>query len=63
VEIIANDEGNKTTPSYVSFMDRGRLIGVAAKNQLARNPNNTIFGMPKLKHICGINIHHLCDKR
>lgn len=40
VEIIANDQGNRTTPSYVSS-DNERLIGDAAKNQVAMNPNNT----------------------
>ena len=41
VEIIANDCGNRTTPSYVSFSDNERLIGDAAKNQVAMNPQNT----------------------
>ena len=41
VEIIANYQGNKKTPSYVSFSDTGRLIGDAAKNQVALNPENT----------------------
>ena len=41
VEIIANDQGNRTTPSYVSFSDNERLIGDAAKNQVAMNPLNT----------------------
>ena len=44
VEIIANDQGNRTTPSYVAFTDSERLIGDAAKNQVAMNPNNTVFG-------------------
>jgi L1 cell adhesion molecule like protein len=56
VEIIANDQGNRTTPSYVAFTDTERLIGDAAKNQVAMNPNNTIFGMYKLKHLCDINM-------
>nr|ANQ44616.1 heat shock protein 70 kDa [Pachygrapsus marmoratus] len=43
VEIIANDQGNRTTPSYVAFTDTERLIGDAAKNQVAMNPNNTVF--------------------
>lgn len=46
VEIIANDQGNRTTPSYVAFTDTERLIGDAAKNQVAMNPTNTIFGKP-----------------
>jgi heat shock 70kDa protein 1/2/6/8 len=41
VEIIANDQGNRTTPSYVAFTDTERLIGDAAKNQVAMNPQNT----------------------
>ena len=41
VEIIANDQGNRTTPSYVAFSDTERLIGDAAKNQVAMNPYNT----------------------
>ncbi len=44
VEIIANDQGNRTTPSYVAFTDAERLIGDAAKNQVAMNPTNTVFG-------------------
>nr|CAB3478806.1 unnamed protein product [Digitaria exilis] len=45
VEIIANDQGNRTTPSYVAFTDTERLIGDAAKNQVAMNPTNTVFGI------------------
>lgn len=44
VDIIANDQGNRTTPSYVAFSDVERLIGEAAKNQAAMNPTNTIYG-------------------
>ncbi|KAK3035242.1 hypothetical protein RJ639_033876 [Escallonia herrerae] len=44
VEIITNDQGNRTTPSYVAFTDSERLIGDAAKNQVAMNPINTVFG-------------------
>ena len=43
VEIIANDQGNRTTPSYVSFTDTERLIGDAAKNQVSMNVINTVF--------------------
>ncbi|AYV80807.1 MAG: heat shock 70 kDa protein [Harvfovirus sp.] len=48
VEIIANDQGNKTTPSYVAFTDTERLIGEAAKNQASGNPENTIFDIKRL---------------
>jgi L1 cell adhesion molecule like protein len=48
VEIIANDQGNRTTPSYVSFSDSERLIGDAAKNQTALNPYNTVFDAKRL---------------
>ena len=48
VEIIANDQGNRTTPSYVAFTDTERLIGDGAKNQVAMNPVNTVFDVKRL---------------
>ena len=45
VEIIPNDQGNRMTPSYVAFNDKERLIGDAAKNQVAKNPTYSIFGI------------------
>ncbi|XP_072940534.1 heat shock protein 68-like [Epargyreus clarus] len=48
VDIIANDQGNRTTPSYVAFTDTERLIGDAAKNQVALNPSNTVFDAKRL---------------
>ncbi len=48
VEITANDQGNRTTPSYVASTDSERLIGDAAKNQVAMNPKNTVFDAKRL---------------
>ena len=48
VEIIANDQGNRTTPSYVSFTDEERLVGDAAKNSASSNPKNTVFDAKRL---------------
>jgi hypothetical protein len=49
VEIIANDQGNRITPSYVAFTEEGeRLVGDAAKNQLTSNPENTVFDAKRL---------------
>lgn len=48
VEIVANDQGNRTTPSYVAFNDTERLIGDAAKNQVAMNPTNSVFDAKRL---------------
>ncbi|KHN97372.1 heat shock protein 70 [Metarhizium album ARSEF 1941] len=47
-EIIANDQGNRTTPSYVAFTDTERLIGDPAKNQVTKNPENTVFDAKRL---------------
>ena len=48
VEIIANDLGNRITPSYVAFTDKERLIGEAAKNQATTNPSRTIYDVKRL---------------
>ena len=48
VEILPNDQGNRTTPSYVAFTDNERLVGDAAKNQTAVNPTNTVFDAKRL---------------
>ena len=48
VEIIANDQGNRTTPSYVAFTETERLIGDAAKNQANYNASNTVFDVKRL---------------
>jgi len=48
VQIIANDQGNRITPSYVAFTDEERLIGDAAKNQASLNPENTVFDVKRL---------------
>lgn len=48
VEIVANDQGNRTTPSYVAFTDTERLIGDSAKNQISMNPENTVFDAKRL---------------
>ena len=47
-EIIANDQGNRTTPSYVAFTDKERLIGDGAKNQASMNPENTVYDAKRL---------------
>ena len=48
VEIIANDQGNRITPSYVAFSDTERLIGDAAKNQATTNPERTVYDVKRL---------------
>lgn len=48
IEIIANDQGNRITPSWVAFTEDERLIGDAAKNQAASNPTNTVFDAKRM---------------
>jgi heat shock 70kDa protein 1/2/6/8 len=48
VEVIANDQGNRTTPSYVAFSETERMIGDAAKNQASMNPKNTVYDAKRL---------------
>ena len=48
VEIISNDQGNRTTPSYVAFNDQERLIGDSAKNQASMNPINTLYDAKRM---------------
>ena len=48
VEIIANEQGNYITPSYVAFTDTERLIGDAAKYQMPMNASNTVFAVKRL---------------
>ncbi|KAK7245585.1 hypothetical protein RIF29_40432 [Crotalaria pallida] len=55
VEVIPNDQGNRTTPSIVAFTDTHRLVGESARNQLATNPKNTIFDA---KRLIGLRFHH-----
>ena len=48
VEILANDQGNRITPSYVAFTDEERLVGDAAKNQYAANPKRTVYDIKRM---------------
>lgn len=60
VEIIANDQGNRITPSYVAFTDNERLIGDAAKNQATTNPFRTIYDVKRLigrKYVFPLHAH------
>lgn len=47
VEILANNQGNNTTPSVVAFNSTDRLVGEPAKNQMSQNPENTVYGKSK----------------
>ena len=59
VDIIANDQGQRTTPSYISFTEEERLIGAAAKSVASRNPKNTIYDA---KRLIGRNFDEQCVK-
>lgn len=60
-EIIPNDQGNRTTPSYVAFTDNERLVGDAALNQAIRNPTTSIFGKVLIhqSHIFSSNTYYM----
>ena len=60
VEIIANDQGNRTTPSWVAFNDEEKLVGESAKNQYNSNPTNTIFDV---KRLMGYKFQDECVQR
>ena len=57
IEIVANDLGERTTPSWVAFTDSDRLIGQAAKNQVHKNPKNTLYALPAPPVSIFCNIH------
>ncbi|XP_021722884.1 heat shock 70 kDa protein cognate 1-like [Chenopodium quinoa] len=61
VEVIVNDQGNRTTPSCVAFNESNRLIGEAAKNQTNLNPTNTIYGAWGIKWSGSIVTSHLTN--
>lgn len=66
VEIIQNDQGNRTTPSWVAFTDKESLVGEAAMNQAARNPTNSVFGdFPDIYCLClsPISLNKIYRKR
>ncbi|KAK1481247.1 hsp70-like protein [Colletotrichum cuscutae] len=62
IEIIANDQGNRTTPSFVGFTDTERLIGDAAKNQVAMNPHNTRQATKDAGLIAGLNVLRIINE-
>lgn len=53
-ELIANDHGYQSTPSYVAFTETERLIGDAAKDQASKNPANTVFGKFRETYLCKV---------
>ena len=59
VEILVNDQGNRITPSYVAFTDEERLVGDAAKNQYAANPQRTIYDIKSVEAPISLKEHQL----
>ncbi|KAL1535615.1 hypothetical protein AAHA92_28375 [Salvia divinorum] len=62
VEIIPNDQGNRTTPSYVAFTRTERLVGDAAKHQLVLNPTNTVFDTASVLLEASVSIQTFQDQ-
>ena len=62
-EIIANDQGNRTTPSYVAFTDTERMIGDGAKNQSSMNPENYLSGDLSFLPMFALFVQLTCQKK
>lgn len=62
IEVLANDHGWKTTPSWVAFNDEERLVGDAAKHQASLNPKNTIYGSKCLLYLHSKIVHTIFSR-